>query len=89
MNSKATAEIIKRRMSELIHKIAQSDSQFATATLKYQEKYLEDTRYTLNYLANALYFDQPAIFHNYLNWFGCFAKNHQFNLIDFVTISRR
>jgi methanogenic corrinoid protein MtbC1 len=43
-------------------------------------KYLEDTIYTIRFLANALLIDEKLVFINYMKWFGDLAYYLEFNL---------
>jgi MerR family transcriptional regulator, light-induced transcriptional regulator len=84
MNSRELSDFIKTRKSNLTEKIAMQDPNFALSTPKYKEKYLQDTLYTLTFLTNALYYDHPALFKNYMIWFGRFAQSHQFSESRFL-----
>lgn len=45
-----------------------------------EEKYLEDTIYTIRFLANSLMVDEPLVFINYMKWFGDLAYYLKFNM---------
>jgi len=84
MNSREISNIIKTQKTDLTDKIAMKDPNFALSTPKYKEKYLQDTHYTLTFLTNALDYDQPVLFKNYMIWFGHFAQSHHFSESRFL-----
>ena len=45
-----------------------------------KDKYLEDTVYTIRFLANAMLVDEKLVFVNYMKWFGDLAYYLNFNL---------
>ncbi|OHE40912.1 MAG: hypothetical protein A2Y16_03250 [Tenericutes bacterium GWF2_57_13] len=79
MDSKALSNVIKNDKDELARRICENDPHFAAATVKYREKYLQDILFTLTFLANALSYDQPSLYKNYMTWFGGFARSHRFS----------
>ena len=45
-----------------------------------KEKYLQDTKYTLRFLALAVDLNEPLLFDNYMQWFGKLAQYLSFHL---------
>jgi MerR family transcriptional regulator, light-induced transcriptional regulator len=77
------------RLSEHHESIATMIYEFDRSThperSKSREKYLQDTKYTLRFLALSVDLKEPMLFENYMQWFGKLSQYLHFNLDSLET----
>lgn len=72
-------EILKNK-EDIALFIFESDFLTNPSLIRYKEKYIQDTIYTLRYLSTSLEVKEPLVFVNYMQWFGSLAHYLHFNM---------
>ena len=72
-------DILKNKDDIALH-IYNQDDLTNTSLIKYKDKYIQDTVYTLRFLSTSLEVGEPLIFINYMEWFGSLARHLNFNI---------
>lgn len=72
-------EILKHK-EDIALFIFKSDFLTNPSLIRYKEKYIQDTIYTLRYLGTSLEVNESRIFVNYMQWFGSLAHYLHFNI---------
>ena len=80
MNIYRKPEDIIRYKEDIALEIFLKDLKEFPSLMSIKEKYLQDTIYTLKFLATSLEVNEPSIFANYMKWFGSLAFHLRFSL---------
>lgn len=73
------SDILKYK-DEIALEIFFKDLKESASLISIKEKYVQDTIYTLGFLATSAQMNEPLIFINYMKWFGSLAHHLKFSL---------